>query len=74
MFVLTGGKRIGFEVKHADAPRTTKSMHVAIADLQLDHLFVVYPGDVRYSLLPKATAMPIADVVRAQEIVSDVQS
>jgi len=72
LFVIARGKRIGFEVKHADAPRTTKSMHVAIADLQLDHLFVVYPGNVRYPLLPNATAMPIADVVRASEVVDDV--
>jgi predicted AAA+ superfamily ATPase len=72
LFVSTEGRRVGFEVKHADAPRTTKSMHVAIADLQLDHLFVVYPGDVRYQLLPKATAMPIADVPRVLEIISDV--
>jgi predicted AAA+ superfamily ATPase len=72
LFIVAQGKRIGFEVKHADAPRSTKTMHVAIADLQLDHLFVVYPGDVRYPLLTKATAMPIADVARVQAIVSGV--
>jgi len=70
LFISTEGKRIGFEVKHADAPRTTKSMHVALADLQLEHLFVIYPGDVRYPLLPKATALPIADVARLPAIIS----
>ena len=72
LLITSRGKRIGFEVKHADAPRTTKSMHVAITDLGLDHLFVVYPGDVRYPLLANATAMPIADVARASEVVADV--
>jgi len=46
------GKRLGFEFKYADAPKLTKSMCIAHKDLQLDHLYVVYPGVRRYSLLP----------------------
>jgi cation diffusion facilitator CzcD-associated flavoprotein CzcO len=37
-------KRLGFEVKYSDAPTTTKSMHVSLATLNLDRLFIVYPG------------------------------
>jgi predicted AAA+ superfamily ATPase len=44
LFVILHGKRIGFEFKYADAPKTTKSMRVAITDLKLDHLFIIYPG------------------------------
>jgi predicted AAA+ superfamily ATPase len=72
LFVPLGGRRIGFEAKYVDAPRATKSMHVALADLRLDHLFVVYPGDVRYPLLPNASAMPIADVASVQEVIAGV--
>jgi hypothetical protein len=60
LFFLHGGKRIGIECKRIDAPRTTKSMHIAIEDLRLDRLFVVYPGDRRYSLTDKIEAVPLA--------------
>jgi hypothetical protein len=35
-------------------------MHIAIEDLRLDRLFVVYPGDRRYSLTDKIEAVPLA--------------
>jgi len=44
LMVMTRGKRHGFECKYADAPGTTKSMHVALEDLGLAHLWVIYPG------------------------------
>ena len=45
LMVTIGGRRYGFEVKHSDAPGTTRSMRVAVQDLQLEHLWIVYPGD-----------------------------
>jgi predicted AAA+ superfamily ATPase len=50
LLVFNGGKRYGVEVKYSDAPGTTKSMRIAIDDLKLDRLLVVYPGDQSYSL------------------------
>ncbi|MDR3623780.1 MAG: ATP-binding protein [Chlamydiales bacterium] len=44
------GTLTGFEFKYSDAPQLTKSMHTALHDLQLDHLYVIYPGDVDYPL------------------------
>ena len=44
LLVFKEGKRLGFEFKFSDSPKTTKSMHSALADLKLDHLFVIYPG------------------------------
>ncbi|ACE06123.1 hypothetical protein Aasi_0740 [Candidatus Amoebophilus asiaticus 5a2] len=41
---------IGFEFKYADAPKLTPSMRLAIEDLGLDKLNVIYPGDVDYPL------------------------
>jgi hypothetical protein len=35
LLVLRKGKRYGFEIKLADAPTMTKSMHVALEDLGL---------------------------------------
>ena len=56
------GKRVGFEFKYGDAPRLTKSMHIALRDLKLDQLFVVYPGGQSFSLGPKAELVAIRDL------------
>ncbi|MBL0128562.1 MAG: ATP-binding protein [Flavobacteriales bacterium] len=56
------GKRIGIEVKRQDAPRMTRSMHVALADLDLHKLFVVYPGFRRYTLDKKVECIPFAEI------------
>jgi hypothetical protein len=44
LLVLHDGRRHGFEFKFADAPGITRSMRIAMSDLQLDTLWVVYPG------------------------------
>lgn len=62
LLLLRKGKRWGFEFKCADAPRTTKSMHVALEDLKLEHLWVVYPGTLRYGLTDKITALPLREI------------
>ncbi len=56
------GRNYGVEVKLADAPRTTKSMRVAIADLQLQHLWIVSPGNETYSLDDRITVLPVSRV------------
>lgn len=47
LLVTLAGKRYGFECRHADAPGTTRSMRVALADLALDRLWIVYPATKR---------------------------
>jgi predicted AAA+ superfamily ATPase len=36
------GQKLGFEFKYSDRPQMTPSMRIALADLQLDHLTVIY--------------------------------
>jgi hypothetical protein len=43
-----------------DAPALTPSMRIAMADLKLDALYVVYPGDRRYRLGDGIEAVPLA--------------
>ena len=62
LLVTRGGRRYGFECKLADAPGTTRSMRVALADLGLDHLWVIYPGDDAYDLDDRISALPVAEV------------
>ena len=56
------GARHGFECKLADAPGVTRSMRVALADLGLDHLWVLYPGDRTYPLDDRITVLPAARI------------
>jgi hypothetical protein len=62
LLISRGGKRYGFEMKFADAPSTTKSMRVAMVDLELETLFVVYPGARCFDMDEKITALPIAQL------------
>ena len=62
LLLRVSGKRFGFEFKYSDAPGTTKSMRTALRDLDLHHLWVVYPGNEAYSLDEKITALPVANV------------
>lgn len=49
LLILKEGKRLGFEIKYGDAPKITPSMKIALEDLNLDHLTIIYPGDKNYS-------------------------
>jgi predicted AAA+ superfamily ATPase len=60
------GRRIGIECKRTDAPTLTPSMRIALADLKLDKLHIVYPGEKRYPLARKVEAVPLAELVNAK--------
>lgn len=60
------GRRIGIECKRADAPMITPSMRIALADLRLDELRVVYPGTHRYPLAKNVEVVPLAELVNAK--------
>lgn len=62
LLLLRSGRRWGFELKCTDAPKTTKSMHIAMDDLKLEHLWVIYPGTQRYPLTERITALPLQEV------------
>ncbi len=59
------GRRIGVECKRMDAPVLTPSMRIALADLKLDELHVVYPGEKRYALTRKVEVVPLTELVNA---------
>ena len=54
------GRRVGVEFKRADAPKATRSMHLAITDLALDELWVIYPGTRSYTLDDKISVFPLS--------------
>ena len=43
-----------------------KSMHVALQDLALDHLFVIYPGTMKFPIHEKITMCGL-------DVISDIK-
>jgi len=62
LMLLRDGRHWGFEFTCGDAPRTTRSMHIVKDDLALEHLWVVYPGDLEYPLGDAITAWPLGRI------------
>jgi len=56
---LHRGRRLGFEVKFAEAPKATASMRSAVKELNLDHLWVVHPGVHEFPMDQGITALPM---------------
>jgi predicted AAA+ superfamily ATPase len=63
LFWQQGGKNWGIEFKYADAPRLTRSMKITIEDLELEHLWIVYPGKSDYQLAENITVLPLKDIL-----------
>jgi len=62
LLMVAGERRYGFEFKYADAPIMTKSMHIALRDLKLNRLWVIYPGSRSYPLHERVQALPLTGV------------
>ena len=65
--LIKDGRRLGLEIKRADAPRLTPSMRHALDDLELDALWVVYPGSLRYRLHERIEVLPFATGMASAE-------
>lgn len=59
LLLFKGSRRIGVECKRADAPTLTPSMRIAMKDLKLDQLYVLYPGERSYSLAKNIEVRPL---------------
>lgn len=62
LLMFKDGKRIGVECKRQDAPKLTASMRIAMEDLKLDELVVIYPGPKTYPLGEFIRVQPLADL------------
>lgn len=60
LLLLKNGRRLGVECKYMDAPRVTPSMLIALKDLGLERMAVLYPGEKRYPLHAKIAAVPVS--------------
>ena len=62
LLLVKDGRRLGVEIKRADAPRLTPSMRIALEDLRLEQIVVLYPGSRRYALATNVTAVPLVEI------------
>ena len=66
LVLRVNGKMLGVECKRTDAPRMTPSIRIALEDLKLEAIAVVYPGSKRFSIAPGVEAVPLSDVVKGE--------
>ena len=59
---VRGLTKTGFEMKNTVAPKVTKSMRIALADLGLDHLYVVHAGDHSFPMAEKIHAVSVSEM------------
>ena len=62
LMATIAGKRYGFEIKYSESVGSTRSMRTAIADLELEHLWIVYPGSECYTLDQSISVVSIEQV------------
>lgn len=60
LLLIKDGRRLGVEIKRMDAPVLTPSMRIALDDLKLEQLVVLYPGKTPYTLEEWVTVMPLS--------------
>lgn len=61
------GRMYGVECKRMDAPRLTPSLRIAMKDLKLERIAVIYPGPLRYPIADRVEAVPLAALVDGME-------
>lgn len=62
LLLFRGARRYGVEIKFSSAPKVTKSMRVALRDLELTHLWIVHTGADTYPLEDRITCLALHDL------------
>lgn len=68
LILRRGDELLGVECKRADAPRVTPSIRVALDDLKLARVAVLYPGSKRYPLDERVEAVPVQGLAQGKPI------
>mgnify|MGYP003956952781 FL=1 len=67
LFFIKHGVRYGVEFKYSEAPKATKSMHIAVEDLSLDRLLIIHPGKDSYPINNKIEAISLDSLAGLQK-------
>jgi len=69
LLFFANGKRYGIEVKFSEAPEVTRSMYLALEELDLAHIWVVYPGEDSYPVHERISVWPLAKLAKLYDYV-----
>lgn len=64
LLLFKDGRRLGVEIKRMDAPTLTPSMRIALENLRLNQLVILYPGSTRYTLAKRVEVLPLAALAK----------
>jgi len=59
LFFPYRGRRLGIDFKFSEAPKVTRPLYSAMEALQLDHLWLIYPGAHEYPGHERITVYPL---------------
>lgn len=65
LIIIKNGRMLGIECKRVDAPRLTPSIRIAIEELKLERVVIVYPGTRCYQIADRVTAVPIGVLLQS---------
>lgn len=63
LLIVSGQRRLGFEVKRTTAPRLTRSMAAVLEDLDLERLDVIHAGERTFPLAQKVRAVAAGELL-----------
>jgi predicted AAA+ superfamily ATPase len=73
LILRQGATLLGVECKRSDAPRVTPSIRIALEDLGLARVAVLYPGTKRFALADRVEAVPLQTIAQREPIFAPVE-
>ena len=70
LLFFRNGRSYGVEIKFQEAPKVTRSMRIAVETLDLEHLWVVYPGTNTYPADEKISMLPLSAITSLSALLS----
>jgi len=67
LLIVQGSKKLGFEFKYTDNPKLTKSMQIAMRDLDLTSLTVIFPNKTNFPLTEKIRAIGLEEYLKQSD-------
>ncbi len=71
LILRRGDSLYGIECKRADTPRITPSIRIALDDLKLKHVFIIYPGTQRFPLGSRVEAIPLQVLSKGMSLLDE---
>ena len=73
LILRRGGRLLGVECKRTDSPRMTPSIRIAMEDVALSNVAVLYPGTKRYPIAERVEAVPVQALEKGTSIFEKVK-